>query len=296
MVGRCPALLGLFEQLARFAASDVAVHVYGETGTGKEKVAQALHRHSARRAGPYVTVNASSLSDELFESEMWGHVRGAFTGALTGRRGLVAEADGGTLFIDEVKLLRFLSTGEYRRVGDAQARRSSLRIVTAANEPLHELVARGRFRGDLRFRLEEATLSLPPLRERGEDVLLLAQHFLAEQAAHMGRPAPRLGPELAAALRSHAWPGNVRELFSEMRRLLCLAGEGALRVEHLSPGIVGSTLRPRPAGSLRAAVADFEREHVRRALGENAGSRTRSALALGLTRQALLLKMRRLGL
>jgi DNA-binding NtrC family response regulator len=303
IVGRCAQLQGLFEQLVRLAGSDVAVHVYGETGTGKEKVAEALHHHSSRRDRPFVPVNASALSDELFESEMWGHVRGAFSGAVTDRRGLVAEADSGTLFLDEVadltprsqaRLLRFLTTGEYRRVGESQARRANVRIVTAANVALAERVAGGSFRSDLLYRLVETTISLPPLRERGEDVILLAQHFLGQEAARLGRPAPRLTPELCAALRAHAWPGNVRELRSEIRRLVSLAGDGPLRVEHLSVRPAHSPEQgPR---SLREAVAAFERKHLGRVLAENGGSRTRSALALGLTRQALLLKMRRLGL
>jgi two-component system response regulator HydG len=234
---------------------------------------------------------------------MWGHARGAFTGAHEERRGLVAEADGGTLFIDEVadltprsqaRLLRFLATGEYRRVGDPRPRRANVRIVSAANVPLAELAAAGRFRLDLMFRLIEASVSLPPLRERGDDVLLLARHFLAEEAARCGRPAPRLSSELAGLLRAYAWPGNVRELHSEMRRLLFLSAGGPLQAAQLSARVVGGAARP--ARSLREAVADFEREHLRRVLAENGDSRTRSALALGLTRQALLLKMRRLGL
>jgi DNA-binding NtrC family response regulator/tetratricopeptide (TPR) repeat protein len=302
-VGRCAALQRLFEELPRLARSDVAVHIYGETGTGKERVAEAVHHHSTRRDRPFVAVNASALSDELFESEMWGHVRGAFSGAVTDRRGLVAEADSGTLFLDEVadltprsqaRLLRFLTTGEYRRVGESQARRANVRIVTAANVALEARVASGSFRNDLLYRLAETTLSLPPLRERGEDVVLLAQHFLGEEAARLGRPASRLTPELCAALRAHSWPGNVRELRSEIRHLLSLAGDGPLRVEQLRLRRAG----PAELGtrSLREAVAAFERSHVGRVLAENGGSRTRSALALGLTRQALLLKMRRLGL
>jgi DNA-binding NtrC family response regulator len=305
IVGRSPAMQALFEQMGRVARSELAVHVVGATGTGKERVARALHRLSQRRGHAFVTVNASSVSDELFESEMFGHVRGAFTGAVADRRGHVMEAEGGTLFIDEVadlsaraqsKLLRFLQDGEFRRVGEGETRHARVRVITAANVLLSERVAAGLFREDLMYRLVSGvTLHLPPLRERGEDVLLLARHFLRVCADREGRPAPVLPAEVGRLLLAYPWPGNVRQLEGEINRLVVLAGEGPVRAEHLSPGLTGA--RQRPGGStLAEARSSFERELIGRSLRAHQGNRTRTARALGITRQALALKMRRLGL
>ncbi|MBI3931901.1 MAG: sigma-54-dependent Fis family transcriptional regulator [Acidobacteria bacterium] len=304
IVGRCSGMALLFDQMSRVAASEVTVHVSGETGTGKERVARALHERSARRARPFVALNASSLSDELFEAEMFGHTRGAFTGAVAPREGHVAEAEGGTLFLDEVadltprgqaKLLRFLGDFECRRLGESVTRRADVRVLTAANADLRERVRAGAFREDLMYRLTPLTLSLPPLRERGGDILLLARHFLREAAASEGRPAPVLSSEAGRALEGYAWPGNIRELENEMKRLVVLGGRGPMRCQHLSPRIAAAMETPRGSGPLREAVAAFEREHIVRALGVNGGNRARTALALGLTRQALLGKMKRLG-
>lgn len=303
IVGRCPALQELFEQMAQLARSDVAVHVFGETGTGKEKVARALHAHSVRSHGPFVAINASSLSDELFESEMFGHTRGAFSGAVAARAGHVAEAEGGTLFIDEVaeltprgqaKLLRLVQEREYRRLGETQTRMANVRFVTAANADLEKRVAAGLFREDLLFRLTVVSLRLPPLRERGDDVLILARHFLRSLAAREGRPVPALPRSVAEALRGYAWPGNVRELTSEMHRLVLRAGNGPIRPGHLSPRIMGR--QQLAGGSLRSARAAFEREFISGVLPRYGGNRTRAACALGITRQALVIKMRQLGL
>jgi DNA-binding NtrC family response regulator/tetratricopeptide (TPR) repeat protein len=304
IVGRCPAIGALFEQMARAAGSDIRVHVFGETGTGKERVAQALHQRSPRASRPFVAVNAASLNEELFEAEVFGHTRGAFTGAVAERQGLVARADGGTLFVDELteltpraqaKLLRFLAEGEYRRLGESEPRRADVRLLTAANQPLRERVAAGAFREDLMYRLAPLTLTLPPLRERGQDVLLLARHFLTRAASRRGLTAPALSPELAQALLAHAWPGNVRELESEMERLLVLSAGELPRCEHLSPHL--AVRHGGPAfGTLRAALAVFEREHIARTLDRHAGHRSRAAAALGLSRQGLVGKLRRLGL
>jgi transcriptional regulator with PAS, ATPase and Fis domain len=289
--------------MALVAASDASAHVFGETGTGKEKVARAVHARSRRAGRPFVALNASTLTDELFESEMFGHVRGAFTGAVADRRGHVAEAEGGTLFLDEVtdltpraqaKLLRFLQDREYRRLGESSTRRADVRVITAANAPLEELVRRNAFREDLMYRLDGIVLTLPPLRERGDDVLLLARYFLQQAAAREGRPAPGLRPEVLRQLEAWDWPGNVRELENEMQRLVVMAGAGPARLEHLSPRV--QARRSASRGSLRLAVLAAEREAIREALSRQAGNRTRAASHLGITRQALLGKMKRLGL
>jgi DNA-binding NtrC family response regulator/tetratricopeptide (TPR) repeat protein len=300
IVGRSPAMERLFGEMAKVAASDLFVHVFGETGTGKERVARALHTHSRRRHRPFVAVNASSLSDELFESEMFGHVRGAFTGAVADRRGYVMEADGGTLFIDEVtdlspkgqsKLLRFLTDKEFRRLGEGETRRADVRILTAANAVLHDRVAAGAFREDLMYRLNGLTLKLPPLRERGEDVLLLARHFLS--ARRPGEKA-NLSGEVAAILARYSWPGNVRQLENEMGRLHALAGGGPLRGEHLSFTVPEA--RPIATRSLAEAVTACEHAVIAEALPRHGGNRSRTADALGISRQALLVKMQRYGI
>jgi DNA-binding NtrC family response regulator len=281
--------------------SGLAVHVFGETGTGKEKVAEALHRASGRR-GRLVCVNAAQLDDDLFESALFGHVKGAFTGASADAEGYVAAAQGGTLFLDEVtelsprgqaKLLRFLETGECARVGDPRPRRADVRVLSAANARLGDRVAEQRFREDLMYRLTDFIIALPPLRERGDDVLLLARHFLSLHAAAEGVASPRLGADAARALQSHVWPGNVRELRKQMHRAVVLACDGVVRAEHLQlPSDTGSSLRP----TLRAARAAFERELVGRYLRSHSGCRARTADALGITRQALALKLRQYGL
>jgi DNA-binding NtrC family response regulator len=254
-----------------------------------------------------VAFNASALSDELFEAELFGHARGAFTGAVAAREGYAAEARGGTLFIDELadlssrgqaKLLRLVQEGEYRRVGETELRQADLRIVSAANKRLAERVAAGLFREDLMYRLIPVTLELPPLRERGDDLLALARHFVRAACARAGRDVPALPADVARALSRYPWPGNIRELENEIIRLVALAGAGPLRVEDLSArlraaGAAGHAARP---GSLREAQAAFERDFVARSLGRHGGCRVRAAEELGITRQALLEKTKRLGL
>jgi transcriptional regulator with AAA-type ATPase domain/tetratricopeptide (TPR) repeat protein len=298
IVGDCAPLRDLLATLARVAPSDLTVHVSGETGTGKEAIAKALHARSTRARGPFVAVNASSFGDELFETEMFGHGRGAFTGAVGERDGYVAAAEGGTLFLDEVadltpraqaRLLRFLEEREYRRVGETRIRRADVRVVTAANAPLS-----CRLRPDLVFRLEEIVLALPPLRERGADLWLLVRHFLAESARAARVETPTLSVEARRALAAHSWPGNVRELRGEMRRAVVLAGGETIRPEHLGEAL-RVTAPPRKPG-LREALHAFERDYLARELARNGARRARTAAALGITRQALAAKMARLGL
>jgi Nif-specific regulatory protein len=289
--------------MAAVAPSDVTVHIFGETGTGKEKVARALHDRSRRARGPFVAINASSYGDEMFQDELFGHTRGAFTGAVNVRDGLVAAAEGGTLFIDEVidlsvlaqaRLLRLLQEREYRRGGENDIRHANVRILTASNVALEERVASGRFRSDLLYRLNVEVLTLPPLRDRGDDVLALARHFVAQAAAREGVPVPSLAAEVARAVAAYSWPGNIRELESQMSRLVRRGGKGPIRAEHLSPELKSPLARPR--SSLKEAALVHERGHVAEALARNGGNRARTALDLGLTRQALVVKIRRLGL
>jgi anaerobic nitric oxide reductase transcription regulator len=303
LLGRCPAMERLRQEVAMLGASDVRVHVFGETGTGKEMVARALHEASPRARRPLVPVNVAGFTDELLVAELFGHVRGAFTGAVAAREGYVAKAEGGTLFIDEVgdmsplaqvRLIRFLEDGEYQRLGETVVRRADVRVVSATNVDLEQRVRAGRFRQDLWFRLKVDILRVPPLRERGDDVLLLGRHFLHHHAAEPGVAPSGLSREAEAALLAHPWPGNVRELKNEMRRAAVRAVGRAVEIEDLSPELQA---RPsRRAGTLREAVRRFETGLILDALERHHGNVARTAAELGVTRQALWGKTRRLGL
>jgi len=303
IVGESVAMFDVLHWIRRVAGWRVPVHIFGETGTGKELVARALHQQSQRNAGPFVVVNASSLSEELFESQMFGHVRGSFTSAVASCEGLVTHAEKGTLFIDEVadlsprvqaKLLRFVQEGEYGRLGDPTTRKADVRLVTATNADLRARVAAGAFREDLMYRLFDWTITLPPLRERAEDVLRLAGHFLLEFAAEHGRTTPVLSREVGRLLRQYSWPGNVRQLRAEMQRMLFRAEGNVLRPEHLSDEVRGAPTGN--CGGLKAARLAFEREHIAHVLEQHGGNRARTAAALGLSRQSLHTKIRRSGL
>jgi DNA-binding NtrC family response regulator len=247
-------------------------------------------------------VNVAGFSDELFTAELFGHARGAFTGAVLARDGYVAEAEGGTLFIDEVaeisplaqvRLLRFLQEREYQRLGETAPRRADVRVISATNVDLWSRVRAGRFREDLLYRLDEARILVPPLRERGCDVLVLARHFLRRYAAAHGRLAPSFGPGVEALLLRYTWPGNVRELESLMRRLVVEAGGREIRRDDLPPEVQGPL--PVPPGGLKAALRHREIEIVRLALERHGGVQARAAAELGISRQALFAKIRKLG-
>jgi two-component system NtrC family response regulator len=301
LVGRCPAIESLKRELALLGRGDAKVHVFGETGTGKEKVARALHELSPRAKGPYVPVNAAGFTDEMLAAELFGHTRGAFTGAVGDRAGLIAQAEGGTLFIDEVaelsaqgqaRLLRFLQEGEYQRLGESTRRRADVRVISATNADLGERVQSARFRKDLKYRLEADRIVVPPLRERGEDILLLARHFLKAEAAKRGVPPPELSPATEAALLAHDWPGNVRELENEMQRLVVRAAGQRVEPSCLRPELRAE--QRRPSGTLRLAVRRLEAEMVTQVIARHSGSVARAAAELGITRQALWAKKRRL--
>jgi DNA-binding NtrC family response regulator len=303
LLGRCPEMERLKRQVAQFGPSGLRVHLFGETGTGKEMVAQALHEASPRARRPLVAVNVAGFSDDLFAAELFGHARGAFTGAVAAREGYVAKAEGGTLFIDEVgdmsplaqvRLLRFLEGGEYQRLGETVARRADVRVISATNVDLQRRVRDGRFREDLWFRLTGELVCLPPLRERGMDVLILARHFLRAEATGRGAAPPVLGPEAEAALLAHFWPGNVRELQNEMRRLDVRAPGRPVAVEDLSRELRCRSARP--SGTLRSALRQREAELVQEAIDRHDGHLARAAAELGITRQGLWSKVRRLGL
>jgi DNA-binding NtrC family response regulator len=238
-VGSSPAFRAVLDKIHRLASIDATVLIEGETGTGKELAARALHCLGPRRGGPFVPLNCGALPDALIESEIFGHVRGSFTDARDTRVGLIAAAEGGTLMLDEIEclsakgqavLLRFLQDGSYRPVGGRDERRSNVRVVVASNCELGGLVRSGRFRADLLYRLAIVSLRMPPLRERPEDIIVLAQHFLRRYAAGYGLPHAFLDGEALAQLRAYAWPGNVRELENVIHGAVVFADGPAIRV------------------------------------------------------------------
>ena len=306
IVGQSAAMRELFTLIAKVARRDVPVCILGESGTGKELVARAIFAASSRRHKPFVAINCAALPENLIESELFGHVRGAFTGADRDRAGLIETADGGTLFLDEIgelppgaqaKLLRFLQEGEFRRVGDTANRTADVRIVSATNRKLESAVEDGRFREDLYYRIRGVEVALPPLRERGDDVALLAAHFVAkEREKHRTGPS-RLSPDVEAIFRAYGWPGNVRELQNTIRAAHAMAGEAKeLEVEHL-PERLRQIVAPRAAvSSYQDAVARFRRDLIEKSLLQAAGNQNQAAAMLNISRQALAYQIRELGI
>jgi two-component system NtrC family response regulator len=306
MVGHSPAIRDVETLVAKVARRDVPVCILGESGTGKELVARSIHRQSGRRQKQFTPVNCAALPDNLIESELFGHVRGAFTGADRDRAGLIETTDGGTLFLDEIgelplaaqaKLLRFLQEGEFRRVGDPSTRSADVRIVSATNRRLEEAVEGGRFRDDLYYRIRGIEILLPPLRDRGGDVLLLANHFLAaERARHRAGPLA-LSHDVEAIFSGWSWPGNVRELQNTIRGAHAVAGDAReLDVEHLPERMRRVVPPRRVAGSYQDAVARFKRDLIERSLLQAGGNQNRAATILGMSRQALAYQIRELGI
>jgi DNA-binding NtrC family response regulator/tetratricopeptide (TPR) repeat protein len=303
LLGDSPAACALREAIARAARAPFPVLIEGESGSGKELVARAIHRLGARRDRRFCALNCAALSDELIEAELFGHARGAFTGAVGERAGLFEEADGGTLFLDEIgelsaraqaKLLRVLQDGEVRRVGENVSRRVDVRIVAATNRRLEQEAAAGRFRPDLRFRLDVVRIEVPPLRERPADVPLLANRFWSDAAARVGSRAT-LAPEVVSALTRYDWPGNVRELQNVMAWMAVHSpGRGRVGAAALPSHVARAGIAS--GGNFEAARTDFERRFIKAALASADGQRSRAAHALGVTRQGLAKMMRRLGL
>lgn len=308
-VGSHPAFLAAVEMCRHVAPTDIPVLILGETGTGKEVLARLIHRAGRRADGPFVAFNCAAVPEALMESEMFGHARGAFTGAASDRPGLFEAADHGTLFLDEVgemplamqaKLLRVLEDGEVRRVGSTRAVRVDVRVVSATHRDLPALAASNAFRQDLLFRLNAIQVRIPPLRERGADRLVLAHHLLAATCARMARRIPGFTAGAVAAIERHDFPGNVRELENEVARAVVLTPEGEpIRPEAFSEGLrahVSAGSGPDPGGTLDAVVARAQREAVEAALGRSGSNVTQAARDLGLTRAGLYKLMERLGM
>ncbi|MCK8784367.1 sigma 54-interacting transcriptional regulator [Roseomonas sp. NAR14] len=305
----------VLDLIGKVADSAVPVLIQGETGTGKEVVARLVHATSNRRAAPFVAQNCAALPAELLESELFGHRRGAFTGAHADKPGLFELADGGTLFLDEIgdmpiglqaKLLRVLQDGEVRAVGATKPRKLDVRIVAATNAELHGAIAEGRFREDLYYRLSVFPLLLPPLREREGDVSLLAASFAADFAQRHGKDVRGIAPEAERCLTLHRWPGNVRELRNVMERAVILCPDGGeILPDHLPPALAAPRAAAAPppagqadadAGELRQRMARTEVQQIQRALRETGGNVTHAARALGLSRRTLHEKLARHGL
>jgi Nif-specific regulatory protein len=310
IVGQSKAIADLLSQLDKVADTRVSVLVEGETGTGKELIASALHYRSRRRDKLFVAQNCAAFPEQLLESELFGHKRGAFTGASDDRKGLFEVADGGTLFLDEIgemplglqaKLLRVLQEGEVRPLGATAVKHVNVRIVAATNRKLEDEVKAGRFREDLFYRLKVFPLRVPPLRERREDVPALAAFFLERYAKEMGKSVPGFAQETLLALASHGWPGNVRELENEVQRLVIQVDAGAyVTPELLSPSVRGATASvsksTATSGTLKERVDQVERVIVLEVLKEHDNNKTSAARALGITREGLHKKMKLLGI
>ncbi|MDE5734782.1 MAG: sigma-54 dependent transcriptional regulator [Duncaniella sp.] len=293
IIGHSPGLLNLLDTVERVAATDAPVLIMGENGTGKELIAEAIHRNSRRAAGPMVKVNLGGISSSLFESEMFGHKKGAFTGAVADREGRFALAEGGTIFLDEigdldlncqVKLLRVLQEHTYEALGDSRTRRADVRVVCATNADLPAMVAAKTFREDLFYRINLITVSLPALRDRSEDIPLLVDHLLIKSCAAAGRKVPEVTPEAMDLLMRQPWPGNIRQLSNTVERtLLVTPGDRLDAQDFIAQGLSAS---PVPAGSPKG-LKSAECEAIEKALAVSGGNLSRAAAMLGITRQAL---------
>jgi two-component system response regulator AtoC len=294
LVGRSTALLEVYKQVARAAATQVPVLITGETGTGKEMVARALHRRSARVSGPFIPVDCGAIAESLMESELFGHARGAFTGALGARRGLFEEATGGTLFLDEIgdvgpkvqsQLLRVLQEGEIRRVGESAPVKVDVRVVAATNKDLKARVAEGLFREDLLYRLDVVHLHLPPLRERREDIPALVEHFAALHAR--GGVRPVVTPEAMGRLTAYDWPGNVRQLENVVARALALNVTGVLGPQDFPEPIGDAEKKAAGLAEDLPSLAELSRRYAAHVLQHVGGNKSEAARLLGVDRKTL---------
>jgi len=298
LIGESPAMQKVFSAVAKAAPTAATVLISGESGTGKELIARAIHYNSPRASAPFVPVNCAAIPETLLESELFGYMKGAFTGANETRAGFFQTADGGTIFLDEisatttaaqVKLLRVLQEREVCMVGSTRPRKVDIRVLAATNKELEGLVKKDLFREDLYFRLNVLTISLPPLRERGHDVLLLIRHLATKFARELGRSEPHFSDEALQVLRDYHWPGNVRELENVIQRLVVMNDAALIEVADLPSLMRFSALR---GVGLHRTLAEVETEHVRNVLASVNGNRTRAAQILGIDRKTLREKLK----
>ena len=304
IIGRSPALLNILNTIERIAATDAPVLIMGENGTGKELIAEAIHRNSHRRSGPMVKVNLGGISSSLFESEMFGHKKGAFTGAIADREGRFGMSDGGTIFLDEigdldfncqVKLLRVLQEHTYEMLGDSTPRRCDVRVVCATNADLSAMVRERTFREDLFYRINLITVTLPPLRERKEDIPLLVDHIVSRHCDICGTERPEITPDAIAFLQSLPYPGNIRELKNLVERTLLVSTSKSLGERDFRAQYTGDA----PSGGQPAATTTLEsneRSAIETALARSGGNLSRTAALLGISRQALYRRIEKYGI
>ncbi len=300
LIGRSQAMLEVFDRIEEAAAAEAPVLVTGETGTGKELVARAIHNYGPRAYAPFVAVNCGALTETLLESDLFGHERGAFTGAVKARRGRLEVADGGTLFLDEVgdisqkmqvALLRVLDDKQFQRLGGSHPQRSDFRLICATHRNLEDLISRELFRQDFYYRIKVLSIRLPPLRDRREDIIPLAEHFMEFYASQAGKPHPRLEARACRELTAYHWPGNVRELRNVIERAMIVSQGGSLGPDKLT------FLNPAPEGHiLGQSLAEVELAHISRALAAHSWDLTRTAQALAIDRSTLRRKIKKAGL
>jgi two-component system, NtrC family, response regulator len=304
MLGTSPQMQAVFAFIRKVAGTNVPVLLLGESGTGKEMAAAAIHRRSTRKDGPFVAINCNAIPESLLESELFGHEKGAFTGAHIQRKGLLETASGGTLFLDEigelpaaiqVKLLRFLQEQRLQRVGGRQEIQVDTRLVAATNADLKQMIGNGKFREDLYFRLAVVTIVLLPLRERGEDIVVLAREFLQRYAAQEGRTKLVFAPDALRAMTHYSWPGNVRELQNRVKRAVIMASGSRVTAKDLELNL-GKDLASLRATTLKQAREQVERDTIQQALKRHAGRITAAAADLGISRPTLYELMEKLSI
>ena len=302
MIGANPQMQAVFEMIRKVAPTSASVLILGESGTGKEMVAQALHRRSSRSSGPFVAINCNTIPENLLESELFGHEKGAFTGADAQRKGHIESAAGGTLFLDEigelpasvqVKLLRFLQEKCFQRVGGRQEIQSDARVLAATNRNLRESAADGKFREDLYFRLAVVVIKVPPLRERGDEIILMSKAFLRDYGIEHAKTGLTFAPDALRALSLHSWPGNVRELQNRVQRAVIMADGKRVTARDLE---LTDTLNALPSQTLKEARESVEREMIQDALRRHRGKITSAAVELGVSRPTLYELMEKLGI
>jgi DNA-binding NtrC family response regulator len=307
LVGKSPEIHRVAEMVSRVAGTDTTILIEGESGTGKELVARAIHAESPRADRPFVAINCGALPETLLESELFGHVKGAFTGAIATKKGLFEEADQGTLFLDEIgdtspatqiKLLRVLQEREIRRVGSNAPIKINVRLLAATHRPLEELVREGRFRDDLFYRLNVVAIPLPPLRDRRGDMPLLAAHFLEGAAKRLGKPVPTLSQEALSLLMEYPWPGNVRELENAIERAVLLAQQNVIYPGDLPPSLRRGAHpgESAPASPKPMRLDEVERSHILKTLEDLGWNQARAAEVLGIGRNTLWRKLKEYGI